>query len=99
MKIFNLFKPKYTISFLDSKWNPIKRHLKMSSVPRADELVYYEKEYYTVVNVVYTLNKTEEILIILEKTIMKNEVETPENEGIEKKLKKVVKKLDKTKNI
>jgi|688.fasta_scaffold464945_2 hypothetical protein len=99
MKIFNLFKQKYTISFVDSKWNPIKRHIKMFTVPRADELIHYEGEYYTVINIVYTLNKTKEVLVILEKTITKKEVKTPENEGLEKKLKKVVKKLDKTKNI
>jgi nitrogenase subunit NifH len=99
MKIFNLFKRKYTISFVDSKWNPIKRHIKMSTIPRADELIHYENVYYTVINIVYTLNKSEEVLVILEKIITKNEAETPENEGIEKKLKKVVKKLDKTKNI
>ena len=92
MKIFNLFKPKYTISFLDSKWNPIKRHIKMSSIPRADEMIYHEGSYYTVINVVYTLNKTQEVLIIMEKTIIKNGSKTPENEGIEKKVKKSCKK-------
>ena len=71
----------------------------MSMIPRADELIHYEGVYYTVINIVYTLNKSEEVLVILEKTITKNEAEMPENEGIEKKLKKVVKKLDKTKNI
>ena len=71
----------------------------MSMVPRADEMIYHEGSYYTVINVVYTLNKTQEVLIIMEKTILKNGSETPENEGVEKKLKKVVKKLDKTKNI
>jgi len=96
MKLLNLFRRKYILSFIDSKWNPIKRHIKLSTIPRADELIYYEGVYYTVVNVVHTLNKSKEILIILEKSFIKNEAETPENEGIEKKIKKVIKKLDKS---
>ena len=63
-----MFKRKYNTSILDSKWVPIKRNLKLTFIPRKDEYIWYVDKYYLVVNIIYTLNKEDEILIIVEET-------------------------------
>ena len=63
-----MFKRKYNTSILDSKWVPIKRNLKLTFIPRKDEYIWYIDKYFLVINIVYTLNKDEEILIIVEET-------------------------------
>lgn len=61
-----MFKRKYNTSLLDSKWNPIKRNLKLSIIPRIHEYIYYEDKYYMVLNVVHQLNDKHDIFIIVE---------------------------------
>jgi hypothetical protein len=61
-----MFKRKYNTSLLDSKWNPIKRNLKLSIIPRINEYIYYEDKYYMVLNVVHQLNDKHDIFIIVE---------------------------------
>ena len=61
-----MFKPKYTVSLLNSKWEPLKRNLKISIIPRRDEFIYFNDKYYIVLNVVHTLNKTHDIFVIIE---------------------------------
>lgn len=64
-----MFKNKYTISLLDSKWQPLKRNFKVDVIPRANEFIYLNDEYYKVLNVVHTLNNKQEIFVIIEKII------------------------------
>lgn len=61
-----MFRRKYTTSFLDSKWNPIKRNIKLSFIPRIHEYIYYGDKYYLVLNVVHQIKDKHEIFIILE---------------------------------
>jgi hypothetical protein len=61
-----MFKRKYNTSLLDSKWNPIKRNLKLSIIPRIHEYIYHEDKYYMVLNVVHQLNDKHDIFIIVE---------------------------------
>lgn len=63
-----MFKRKYNTSILDCKWMPLKRNLKLTFIPRKDEYIWYVDKYYLVVNIIYTLNKEDEILIIVEET-------------------------------
>jgi len=62
-----MFRTKYTISILDSKWLPIKRGIKLPIIPRANEFIFIDDEYYQVSNVVHSLNKKQDIFIIVEK--------------------------------
>ena len=64
-----MFKNKYTISLLDSKWQPLKRNFKVYAIPRANEFIYLNDEYHKVLNVVHTLNNKQEIFVIIEKII------------------------------
>ena len=61
-----MFKPKYTISILDSKWQPLKRNVKLSIIPRIDEYLFLDDQYHKVVSVVHTFNKTQDVFLIIE---------------------------------
>jgi hypothetical protein len=63
---------KYTISLLDSKWQVIKRNMKMNVVPRKDEFIWYLEKYYLILNIIYTLNPNDEIILVVEEQAIKN---------------------------
>jgi len=46
-----MFKKKYSISILDSKWIPIKRNVKMEVIPSRDEYILFDEKYYVVLNI------------------------------------------------
>ncbi len=60
-----MFNTKYTVSILDSKWRVIKKNLKITILPRKDELIFFDEKYHEVINVVHTLNKKQDIYIIV----------------------------------
>ena len=64
-----MFKRKYTVTLLNSKWEVVKRNVNFTFIPRKDEYVYLDEQYYEVVNVVHMLNKKQDIFVII------NEVE------------------------
>jgi hypothetical protein len=64
-----MFKRKYTVTLLNSKWEIVKRNVNFTIIPRKDEYVYLDEQYYEVVNVVHMLNKKQDIFVII------NEVE------------------------
>lgn len=61
-----MFRTKYSISILDSKWNVLKKDLKLNIIPRCNELIYMDEQYFTVLKVIHTLNSKQEIFIIIE---------------------------------
>jgi hypothetical protein len=60
---------KYTVSILNSKWVPIKRNVEMIIIPRRDEYLYIDKQYYGVLNVVHMLNEKQDIFIIVDEMV------------------------------
>ena len=60
-----MLKSKYTVSILNSKWEPIKRNLKLSIIPRRDEFIYMNEQYHQVLNVVHMLNENQDIFVII----------------------------------
>jgi len=66
-----MFKTKYTISLIDSKWIPIKRNIKFDILPRKDEIIYFESKYYFVLNVIHTLNNIQHIFLVVEESTQK----------------------------
>jgi hypothetical protein len=60
-----MFKTKYITSLLNVKWEPIKRNLKLNIIPRIGEYLYFNEEYYEVINVVHMLNNKQEYFIIV----------------------------------
>ena len=75
-----MFKRKYTVSLLDSKWVVLKRDVKLSVIPRRDEYLYFDNQYYEVLNVVHMLNNKQDIFVIINGTQNKNLVKTIENQ-------------------
>ncbi len=61
-----MFKRKYTISILTSKWEILKRNLKVKVIPRQNEFLYLDERYVKVISVVHSLKETQEIFIIIE---------------------------------
>jgi hypothetical protein len=72
MKLFiylNMFKTKYNVTLLDSKWNPIKNNIIFNVIPRKYEYIYYIDRYYHVINVIHNIGKKHGIIIIVEELI------------------------------
>jgi translation elongation factor P/translation initiation factor 5A len=68
------FSKKYTITFLNSKWETIKSNIKLISVPQKSEYIYMDDKYYDVLNVVHSLNGKHQILVVIEETNSKYDV-------------------------
>jgi hypothetical protein len=60
-----MFKRKYTVTLLDSKWKIVKNTIKLNVIPRKDELLFFDGFYYEVINIVHVLDKTQKIFIIV----------------------------------
>lgn len=71
---------KYTVSILNSKWFPIKRNVEMFIIPRRDEYIYMDEQYYEVINVVHMLNKIQDIFVIVNENVKNIKSEEPENQ-------------------
>jgi hypothetical protein len=69
-----LFSKKYTVTFLNSKWEIIKSKIKLNVIPQRDEYVYMNDRYYDVLNVVHSIGKQHTIHIVIEETKTKFEV-------------------------
>lgn len=61
-----MFAQKYTVSILNSKWVPLKRNLKLSIVPRRDELIFMDEQYFNVLNVIHKLGDIHDIFVIVD---------------------------------
>ena len=75
---------KYTVSILNSKWHPIKRNVEMIIIPRRDEYVYMNDQYYEVLNVVHMINEKQDIFVIVNEMVKNINPQEPENQEIEK---------------
>ncbi len=60
-----MFNTKYTVSILDSKWQVMKRNLKLKVIPRKEEFIYLNNQYYEVLNIVHMLNTKQDIFVIV----------------------------------
>ena len=60
-----MFKKKYTISILDSKWNQMKTNIKVNAIPRMDELIFVNEKYYSVLNIIHMLNDKHEVFVVV----------------------------------
>jgi translation elongation factor P/translation initiation factor 5A len=69
-----MFSKKYTVTLLNSKWEIVKSNVKLISIPKKDEYVFMDNKYYDVLNVIHTIEKEHKILIIVEETKLKLDV-------------------------
>lgn len=73
------FDKKYTVTLLNSKWEIIKSDLKLNSIPQRDEYIYMNDRYYDVLNVVHSIDKNHKILVIIEETKAKFDINFDKN--------------------
>lgn len=64
-----MFKKYHSVTMLDSKWNPIAYNIKLEVIPRINEFVYMDNQYYQVVNVIHQIEKIKipNIFVIINK--------------------------------
>lgn len=67
-----MFKTKYNVSLLDSKWNIVKKNVSLFSLPRKDEYIFFNDLYYEVLNVVHDINKKHLIYVIINEVSHQN---------------------------
>lgn len=61
------FKKKFSVTIMDEAWNQLKINVKLTSIPRRDELIFLENQntYYKVMNVIHYLNNKHGVFIIV----------------------------------
>lgn len=64
--IFNIFKSKYTVVILNSKWEILEKNLKLVKLPRQKEYIWSGTKYYQVVHVVHNITSRQQISLIVE---------------------------------
>lgn len=79
--IFNIFKSKYTVVILNSKWEILEKNLKLIKLPRQKEYIWSGTKYYQVVYVVHNITSKHQISLIVEDI---QNVEVIGNQVIEK---------------
>jgi len=62
-----MFRKKIKLSIIDKEWKVIQDKVLMTVIPRANELLYLDDVYYTVINVINTINVNQPIILIVEK--------------------------------
>lgn len=64
-----IFKKKYSVTVMDESWKQLKINVKLTNIPRRDELIYLEnlQTYYKVTNVIHYLNNKHGIFIVVTK--------------------------------
>jgi hypothetical protein len=60
-----MFKRKYSVSILNENWEMIKGSVKLTFIPRANELLYFNESYYNVINVIHCLSDKQGIFLIV----------------------------------
>ena len=60
-----MFNRKYTITILDSKWKVIKNKLKFDIIPRKDEYLFIENQYYEILSIVHNIDKKIGVFLIV----------------------------------
>ena len=61
-----MFRTKYNVTLLDSKWNVVKNNVKLFVVPRQGEFIYLDGKYVNVLNVVHSIDVKHAIFVIIE---------------------------------
>lgn len=61
------FKSKHIVTLLDEKWQTIKTNVKLSAIPKQDELMYIEefKKYYRIMYVIHHLYPKHSVILVL----------------------------------
>ena len=64
-----MFKKYYTVTILDSKWNPVLTNVKLTVIPRANEYIYLNNQYHQVMNIIHTIDKKQGVFIVIDEIV------------------------------
>jgi hypothetical protein len=70
-----MFKKKNNVRFIDVNWTILKNNVQMNTIPKKNELLFFNNIYYEVVNVIYDISKIEKQQIIVVLTELKPKVD------------------------
>lgn len=62
-----MFRKKYIVTILDSKWNIVKNRMVFNTLPRSGEYIYFDNVYYEVINIVHSMETKHNIFLIVNK--------------------------------
>ncbi len=60
-----MFNKKYSVTVLNSKWEIIKNKIKLEIIPRQQEYLFIENQYYEIINVVHVINEKQGVFLIV----------------------------------
>ena len=61
-----MFKKKYKVVIIDSKWKILENNLKLEVLPRQKEYIWSGIKYYQVLNVVHNIKEPKVVSIIVD---------------------------------
>ncbi len=61
-----MFHKKIKTMLLNEKWEVIKEKVFLKIIPRTHEIIYLNKKYYRIVNIIHNYNKEHDIYVIIE---------------------------------
>ena len=64
-----MFRAKYNVTILDSKWQVVKNNVTLFVIPRQGEYIYMDDKYVNVLNVVHSIDVKHVIYIIIEEIL------------------------------
>jgi hypothetical protein len=62
-----MFFGKKYITIINPKWEIVKANVKCDYLPRKDEYIFIDENYYEVLNVVHKLDKKNTVLVVVQK--------------------------------
>jgi hypothetical protein len=62
-----MFRRKYNVSLLTSKWDVIKRNVKMEIIPNKSDFIWIDDIYYRVEEIVHSISNKHEVFLIVSK--------------------------------
>lgn len=66
LKYLNIFRNKYNVTLMDSKWSPIKKNINLKHIPNVNEYIYFNEKYYKVLSVTHVISKMGGVYIVID---------------------------------
>lgn len=60
-----MFDKKYTLTLLNSKWEVLKKNLPITFIPKKDEFIWIDEQYYEVVTIIHSINTVQSVYIVV----------------------------------
>lgn len=75
-----MFRKKFRVTFLSITWEPLISGVKLRTIPRHDEFIFFKDRYYSIVNVIHEIENSKRVFIIVEETTKTNKIKVADNQ-------------------